>query len=141
MRGVKIARLALDLIRVGSDSAPETMMRLALVQAGLPEPALNVVLRNGLGHPWSGRTQPTRTSDCPFSTTAPTMVILDQYRRDIKRQSLTESLGWRELRVQQGDLEGERPFVVEKVRAAAEQFFQPPPLTNEPAANDAKQRF
>ena len=26
-------------------------MRLALVQAGLPEPALNVVLRNGLGHP------------------------------------------------------------------------------------------
>jgi very-short-patch-repair endonuclease len=41
----------------------------------------------------------------------------DQYRRDIKRQALTEGLGWREVRVQQGDLEGDRPFVVEKVRA------------------------
>jgi very-short-patch-repair endonuclease len=41
----------------------------------------------------------------------------EQYRRDIKRQSLTESLGWRELRVQGSDLEGDRPFIVEKVRA------------------------
>lgn len=49
MRGVKKARLALDLVRVGSDSAPETMMRLALVRAGLPEPTLNVVLRNRMG--------------------------------------------------------------------------------------------
>jgi hypothetical protein len=38
MRGVKKARLALELIRVGADSAPETMMRLALLRAGLPEP-------------------------------------------------------------------------------------------------------
>jgi very-short-patch-repair endonuclease len=41
----------------------------------------------------------------------------EQYRRDIMRQSLTESLGWRELRVQSSDLEGDRPFIVEKVRA------------------------
>lgn len=51
MRGVKNARLALNLIRVGADSAPESLMRLALVEAGLPEPTLNVVLRNGMGHP------------------------------------------------------------------------------------------
>jgi hypothetical protein len=56
MRGIRKARLALDMIRVGADSAPETMMRLAL-------------------------------------------------------------LGWRELRVQSSDLEGDRPFIVEKVRA------------------------
>jgi very-short-patch-repair endonuclease len=42
----------------------------------------------------------------------------DQYRRDIKRQSLTESLGWHEVRVQKSDLEGDRPFIVEKVKAA-----------------------
>ena len=41
----------------------------------------------------------------------------EQYRRDIKRQGLTESLGWRELRVQTSDLEGDRPFILEKVRA------------------------
>lgn len=117
MRGVKIARLALDLIRVGSDSAPETMMRLALVQAGLPEPALNVVLRNGLGHPvvWPDAAYPDQRLSLQYDGAH--HGDPDQYRRDIKRQSLTESLGWRELRVQQGDLEGERPFVVEKVRA------------------------
>ena len=40
--GIRKARLALDLARVGSDSAPETRLRLALEDAGLPEPLLNV---------------------------------------------------------------------------------------------------
>lgn len=117
MRGVKVARLALDLIRVGVDSAPETMMRLALVQAGLPEPTLNVVLRNGLGHAvvWPDAAYPEQRLALQYDGAH--HGDPDQYRRDIKRQTLTESLGWRELRVQQSDLEGERPFIVEKVRA------------------------
>ena len=44
IRGIRAARTALELIRVGADSQPETMMRLALVRAGLPEPELNHVL-------------------------------------------------------------------------------------------------
>jgi very-short-patch-repair endonuclease len=117
MRGVRKARLALDMIRVGADSAPETMMRLALVRAGLPEPTLNVVLRNRMG-------QPVVWPDAAYHE--PKIALQydgehhggpEQYRRDIKRQALTESLGWRELRVQTSDLEGERPFIVEKVRA------------------------
>ncbi|MDE8587022.1 hypothetical protein [Arthrobacter sp. NQ4] len=40
--GIRKARLALDLARVGSDSAQETRLRLALEHAGLPEPLLNV---------------------------------------------------------------------------------------------------
>lgn len=117
MRGVKKARLALDLIRVGADSAPETMMRLALVQAGLPEPLLNVVLRNGLGHPvvWPDAAYPEYRVALQYD--GGHHGDPDQYRRDIKRQALTESLGWREVRVQKGDLEGDRPFVVERVRA------------------------
>jgi hypothetical protein len=117
MRGVKKARLALDLIRVGADSAPETMLRLALVRAGLPEPALNVVLRNGLGHPvvWPDAAYPEHRIAIQYDGVH--HGDPDQYRRDIKRQSLTEALGWREIRVEKRDLEGERPFVVEKVRA------------------------
>lgn len=118
MRGVRKARLALDLIRVGADSAPETMMRLALVQAGLPEPLLNVVLRNGLGHPvvWPDAAYPDQR--IAFQYDGAHHGDADQYRRDIKRQSLTESLGWREVRVQKSDLEGDRPFIIEKVKAA-----------------------
>lgn len=40
--GIQKARVALDLARVGSDSAPETRLRLELVYAGLPEAQLNV---------------------------------------------------------------------------------------------------
>ena len=39
--GIRTARLAADRARVGSDSPQETRLRLALVDAGLPEPAVN----------------------------------------------------------------------------------------------------
>jgi hypothetical protein len=44
MKGVEKARLALDEMRVGSDSFPETFLRLALVDAHLPEPELQLHL-------------------------------------------------------------------------------------------------
>lgn len=43
-RGIARAREALDQVRVGADSPPETYMRLALVEAGLPEPELQIRL-------------------------------------------------------------------------------------------------
>ncbi len=48
-RGVLRARAALELIRVGADSPPETHLRLALIRAGLPEPELNAVIRDARG--------------------------------------------------------------------------------------------
>jgi len=51
-RGLRKAKDALELIRVGSDSAQETMLRLAIVRAGLPEPELNVpiITDDGIRH-------------------------------------------------------------------------------------------
>ena len=116
MRGVKKARHALDLIRVGADSAPETAMRLALIRAGLPEPVLNVVLRNGLGLPvvWPDAAYPEHRIALQYDGAH--HGDPEQYRRDIKRQAATEALGWTEIRVQKSDLEGDHPFVVEKVK-------------------------
>lgn len=45
LQGVVRARQALDLMRVGSDSAPETFLRLSMLDAGLSEPELQVGLR------------------------------------------------------------------------------------------------
>lgn len=42
-RGVRAAREALELIRVGSDSPPESRLRLAFVDAYMPEPELQVL--------------------------------------------------------------------------------------------------
>lgn len=47
LQGVVRAREALDLMRVGADSAPETLLRLAMADAGLPEPDLQLLLRVG----------------------------------------------------------------------------------------------
>lgn len=47
LQGVVRARQALDLARVGSDSAPETFLRLAMFDAGLPEPELQLALYPG----------------------------------------------------------------------------------------------
>ncbi|RUQ34252.1 hypothetical protein D8M33_01340 [Micrococcus sp. HSID17245] len=46
-KGVRTARAALELVRVGADSPQETALRLALVYAGLPEPELQLVLHPG----------------------------------------------------------------------------------------------
>ncbi|MEV7662951.1 DUF559 domain-containing protein [Paenarthrobacter sp. NPDC089316] len=51
LQGVVRAREALELMRVGADSAPESMLRLAMLDAGLPEPELQVSLR--LSDPFS----------------------------------------------------------------------------------------
>lgn len=47
LQGVVRARQALDLMRVGADSAPESLLRLAMADAGLPEPDLQLTLRSG----------------------------------------------------------------------------------------------
>lgn len=44
MKGVVRCRLALEDMRVGADSVPETLLRLAIIYAGLPEPELQVTL-------------------------------------------------------------------------------------------------
>ena len=44
MQGIVRARAALELMRVGADSGPETLLRLAMLDAGLPEPDLQVTL-------------------------------------------------------------------------------------------------
>jgi hypothetical protein len=43
-RGVGKAKKALELMRVGSDSVPETLLRLAMEAAGLPQPELQLQL-------------------------------------------------------------------------------------------------
>lgn len=48
-RSVVAARTAVDLVRVGAESAMETWFRLAIVDAGFPEPELNVDVRDAAG--------------------------------------------------------------------------------------------
>jgi hypothetical protein len=49
-RGARNARRALTLARVGSKSRPETLLRLLLGRAGIPEPRLNIDVTE-----WNGK--------------------------------------------------------------------------------------
>lgn len=49
-RGVRNARLALELVRVGVDSPPETYLRLEAWRRGLPEPDLDAVIHGVCGN-------------------------------------------------------------------------------------------
>lgn len=71
LQGVVRARAAIERMRVGADSAPESLLRLAMEDAGLPEPQLQVPLREDKT---SGRLPISATGigGWPYSTTAAT---------------------------------------------------------------------
>ena len=118
VRGIRKARAALELIRVGSDSPPETFMRLALVEAGLPEPELNVVVKNeyGIAVLWPDGAYP----DYKISLQYDGIHHNDsrQYEHDIERLETTKRMGWVEIRISRNDLRGDHPAVVQKIAAA-----------------------
>ncbi|MDR7161190.1 hypothetical protein [Arthrobacter sp. BE255] len=118
MRGMKTARLAIDEIRIGADSPQETRMRLSLARTSLGEPLLNHVIRNSWGQPavWPDAAYPDHRIVLQYDGSHhsdPRQIRLDEMRR-----VTTERLGWTEIRVFKEDLEGDKPFVLEKVRAA-----------------------
>jgi hypothetical protein len=118
MRGIRTARAALDLIRVGSDSAPETLMRLALLEANLPEPELNVVVRNHFGQAVLWPDGAYREYKISLQYDGQHHGGIEQHLKDIERQERSLAHGWLEVRTSKQDLEGDRPAVVHKVRRA-----------------------
>ncbi|MGA7203942.1 MAG: hypothetical protein WBX27_04840, partial [Specibacter sp.] len=109
LRGLRNARAALELIRVGADSPPETYLRLALVDAGLPEPELNIVVRDQWGRPQLWPDGAYREQRLSLQYDGAHHNAPDQYLRDIRRLETTWSLGWEELRISRDDVRGDSP--------------------------------
>lgn len=114
--GIRQLREALPLVRTRSASPGETHCRLDLVQAGLPEPALNHVIRDARGrliavadlaYP-SHRVAVEYEGEHHLRESA-------QWNRDILRQEALASLGWSVIRVTRAHL---GRSVVDRVRAA-----------------------
>lgn len=118
-RGARVARQALQDIRIGTDSPMETRLRLLLVAAGLPEPVI-------------GHTVTDRNGD--FVAT-PDLCYLQEriaieyegaihqtdarvYAEDIERRELLEDAGWLVIRVIKGHVFTNPGWLVERVRRA-----------------------
>lgn len=124
--GIRKARLALDQTRVGSDSAPETRLRLAVVRAGLPEPELNVPVQLAGGT--------TRVPDQSFKGFNVAVEYEGsghsdsvQVERDIAREEDYARAGWIQVRISKRHMENEARGAVRKIRNALQQCGWRPP--------------
>ncbi|TLM86182.1 hypothetical protein FDW84_07390 [Pseudarthrobacter sp. NamE5] len=115
--GIRKARVALERARVGSDSARETKLRLALEDAGLPEPLLNMRMDLGAGV--------VRQPDISY----PEQEVAVEYDgeghseagqivRDIAREEDFARAGWLLVRISKRHMEHGARAAVGKVRSA-----------------------
>jgi G:T-mismatch repair DNA endonuclease (very short patch repair protein) len=99
-RGKRRAAAALERIREGAESRPETLVRLALVDAGLPEPEVNVDIHDEAGR-FLGR------GDLVYRRWRLVVeydgdqhrVDTMQFDRDVRRLDDLAAAGWRVIRV------------------------------------------
>ena len=117
MQGIVKARAAVELIRVGADSAPETFLRLALVDAGLPEPELQV--RIVAGDPYSPSADlGYRARRIAIQYDGGHHLTREQQSRDNHRDACFHSAGWRYFKFNADDLANDFRWAVRQIRAA-----------------------
>jgi hypothetical protein len=115
-RGVRAARIAVDLMDGGARSPRETSLRLLLIDAGVPRPRTGIIVRDDvwgavIAMGWEG---PMVGVDYVEDES------IDGYRavQEIECQELFQRLGWFHIRVRR---EHTRRSIVRRVRAALRQ--------------------
>ncbi|NVM97204.1 DUF559 domain-containing protein [Arthrobacter sp. SDTb3-6] len=126
LQGIVRARDALGLMRVGADSAPETLLRLAMLDAGLPEPELQLSLWPTPSAPSADLGYRRRriaiqydggTHDDPF-----------QAKRDQRRDAAFRNAGWTVLVLDNHDLADGYDGAVRRIKAALRNAWTDPAI-------------
>ncbi|WP_258073945.1 hypothetical protein [Arthrobacter sp. Y81] len=117
-RGLRKARDAIKLIRVGSDSPQETLLRLAMIRAGLPEPELNVPIISEDGARHHEPDLSYRKYKIGIEYEGEHHGDEGQVVRDIARSERYEALGWTEVRISKRHMYNDAKPALSKIRAA-----------------------
>ena len=117
-RGLRRAKEAIKLIRVGSDSPQESLLRLALMRAGLPEPELNVPIISEDGARHHEPDLSYRKYKVGIEYEGEHHGDEGQVVRDIARSERYGALGWTEVRISKRHMFNDAKPAVSKVRAA-----------------------
>lgn len=102
-RGARRLRDALDLVAVGSDSPAETMLRLAILRAGLPAPQANIEIFDGAVHLGEPDLSWPEWRVC-IEHEGPHHRTPEQQNRDIDRGERRRDHGWVEVQTTARDL-------------------------------------
>lgn len=118
-RGGKRARAVIGFVRVGSESPRETLLRLLLIRAGLPEPELNVELYDSDGR-FVARVDLLYREQRVVVEYDGDQHRTDrrQYERDIARMEAIEALGYQRIRVRASGIFDHPERTVARVRRA-----------------------
>ena len=117
-RGKRTAAAALELIRQGAESRTETLLRLSIVRAGLPEPDVNVTVTHqgrfvGRGDLVYRRFRLVIEYDGDQHRTD-----TRQFDKDLGRLDDFAAAGWRVVRVSARSLFGEPERTIERIERA-----------------------
>lgn len=116
--GVGTLREALTWIRPRTDSPMETVLRLAIVRSGLPEPAINHRIQLGTGGAaHADLAYPERRIAIEYDGDHH-RTDARQYRADIDRLWEIESCGWRIVRVNHSHMAHGAGEAIRRVRSA-----------------------
>lgn len=118
-RGVRNLREALTLVRYGSLSPQETRLRLAMLAAGLPEPALNLPVHDARG-------KLVAMIDLAYPEALVAIEYLGDHHRtdrktyddDIRRREMLTEAGWSVVFVTSADLSTRRDALMRRIRSA-----------------------
>lgn len=117
--GCRRARRAAARVRQGAESRPETLLRLLLIEAGLPEPEVNPVILDARGR---------RIGRFDLVYRAARVLVeydgdqhrtsREQYERDMTRLDRAIAAGWRVIRVRSRGLFATPEQTVRRIRVA-----------------------
>jgi hypothetical protein len=127
LQGVVRAREALELMRIGADSAPESLLRLAMVDAGLPEPELQVLLRAGDDRSPSADIG-YRHRRLAIQYDGGHHLVAEQILSDRRRDKSFEAAGWTVLVFGKDDLADNFDGAVSKIKRALRACWLDHPL-------------
>ncbi|MCS5733053.1 hypothetical protein [Herbiconiux daphne] len=117
--GAARLRTAAALVRVGAESRPETVLRLALMRAGLPEPLLNAPIHDARGRllGYGDLVYPAHRVIVEYNG-GQHRTDEAQFEKDVTRVEDFRADGWTVVEVRKGGLFRQRAGTVERVRWA-----------------------
>lgn len=129
LQGVVRARQALELMRVGADSAPESLLRLAMLDAGIPEPELQI--RLWCADPFSP------SADLGFRQRRVAIqydgghhLVEAQSLSDRRRDKTFEAAGWTVLVFRKNDLADGFELATKKIKKALRSAWVDPAVAS-----------
>jgi hypothetical protein len=124
--GIQLARQALELTESGTDSPMETLLRLRLVNAGLPTPVVNYPIPwpDGGVRYWLDMAYPDHLVGVEYDGSVHVHDFA-QMRSDITRRRNLEDLGWRIITGTSRDIAKPDKFI----RSVRQALTRPPELT------------